>query len=127
MRQFDRANISCRIPGNVWRDAIEFIKPVRGWQALRSASQMPLSKDCRGIAGALEQLAHREGACRKRIGTALNGNEREAAADRVLSGHQRGARWRAGRLNQELSEPHSLAGQLVETRRWCATQLSATI
>ena len=54
MRQLDGADVSCRVPRNIGRDAVELVKPVRGRQALRGSAQVPLAENRGGIACALE-------------------------------------------------------------------------
>src|SRR5262249_55018438 len=108
-------------------EAVKLIEPVCRWQALRSAAEVPLPKDCRSVAGVLEELAHGEGLPGKRVGRAFDGDQRQTVADGVLPCHQCSTRWRAGRLDQKLGQPQSLLGQLVQTRRGRAAQLSTAV
>ena len=127
VRQLDRVDVGGRVPGDVGRNAVELVEAVRCRQALRFDAEVPLAEDRRGIACALEQLAHRERTLRQRAGAAGHDDQRQAVADRVLPGHQRRARWRAAGLDQILREPQTLAGELVDARRRRAAQLAAAV
>src|SRR4249920_3659073 len=119
MGQLNRVDVSCRIPGKVRWYTVKLVEAMRGRKALWLASKMPLAENCRGVTRTLEQFTHSEGACRKRIGTAFDGNKRKAAADRVLARHQRRSRRRTGRFDQELGKAQSLASHLIDVRRRC--------
>src|SRR5262245_39904430 len=54
VRQRNGVDVRGRIPGNVRRDAVELVEPVRRRQALQGAAQVPLAEDGRGVASALE-------------------------------------------------------------------------
>ena len=127
VRQLDRADVGRRVPGDVRRNAVELVEAVRRRQALRINAEVPLSEDCRGVTGILEQLTHRVRLGGERVARAREDDQRQAVADRILPGHQRGPRRRAGRLDQVLRQPQPLAGQLVEARRRRAPQLSTAI
>ena len=81
----------CVVPRGVRRDAIELIEAVRSRLALRVFAEMPLAEDGGRVARVLEQLPHRVGFARERVGAARQGDERKSIADRVLPGHERGA------------------------------------
>ena len=127
VRERDRVHICSRVPGHIGRDAIELVEAVRGRQALRIRSEVPLAKDRRGITKPVEHVPHRVGVGRERGVAAGDDDQRQAVADRVLPGHQRRARGRAGRLDQELGQPQPFAGEFIDAGCRRAPQLSAAI
>ena len=57
----------------------------------------------------------------------LDRNQRQSGADGIAPGHQCGARRRAGRLDQELRQPQTFGGELIDARRRRPAQFSAAI
>ena len=127
VRQHDLRHVRRGVPRGVRRDAIELIETVCTRQALRLYTEVPLAEDGRRVARVLEQLPHRVGVARKRIGRAWYGGKRQPIADRILPGHQRRARRCAGGFDQILRETQTLTGEPVDIWRRCAAQLAPAV
>ena len=101
---------------------------MRTRQALRLYTEVPFAEDGRRVARVLEQLPHRVGLARKRIGRAARyGGKRQPIADRVLPRHQRRARRCAGGFDQILRETQALTGEAVDIWRRCAAQFAPAV
>ncbi len=101
-----------------------FVEAVRRWRdflgAGRSvAGEMPFADEPRGVAALLEQFGERQQIRREMLGIVRTQVVVNAGPNRILPGHQRGAKRRAdGRGGIGLGESHALAGQAVEMRRF---------
>ena len=123
VRQHGRVDVGRRVPGDVGRNAVELVEAVRRRQALRLDAEVPLAEDRRRIAGALEQLAHRDRALRQRVLAAGHDDQRKTVANRVLPRHQ-GARAtacsRARRGIASVADPRARAGRCAASARRAA-------
>ena len=128
VRQHDRVDVCRRSPTRCPAECHRTRRSrARVGRLCGSRAEVPLAEDRRRVARALEQLAHRVGAARERVRAAGDDDQRQPVADRILPGHQRRARRRAGGLDEILREAQALAGELVDTRRRRAAQLAAAV
>ena len=120
-------NHSERVPGVCRRDAVELVEALVLRLAVGLGAKVPFAEDRGGVAGVAQHLGHGDFLRRQRDGRPLDRNQRQPGADGIAPRHQGCARRRAGGLDQELRQPQTFGGELVDARRRRPAQLPAAV